>query len=62
VIQYGPAEDRSAYIHRLGRTGRANKNGIGILVLGGKAEERTVIGQELKGLDVKVRSHVIRIN
>jgi superfamily II DNA/RNA helicase len=41
-------------IHRLGRTGRAGKNGIGILVLGGKGEERTVVGQELKGLNIKV--------
>lgn len=55
VIQYGPAEDRATYIHRLGRTARAGKNGIGILVLGSKGEERAVIGQELKGLNVKVR-------
>ncbi|KAL7513473.1 hypothetical protein ACHAXN_010694 [Cyclotella atomus] len=53
VIQYGAAENRATYIHRLGRTGRAGKNGIGILVLGGKGEERAVVGQELKGLNVK---------
>ena len=40
----------------MGRTGRAGKNGIGILVLGGKGEERAVVGQELKGLNVKVSS------
>jgi ATP-dependent RNA helicase MSS116 len=55
VIQYGPAENRETYIHRLGRTARAGKKGIGILVLGGRGEERSVIGRELKGLDVKVR-------
>lgn len=55
VIQYGPAEDRETYIHRLGRTGRANKHGNGILVFGGKGEERAVVGRELKGLNIKVR-------
>ena len=55
VIQYGPAENRETYIHRLGRTGRAGKHGVGILVLGGKDEERTVIRRELKGLNVTVR-------
>lgn len=55
VIQYGPAEDRATYIHRLGRTGRAGKNGVGILVLNSKAEERAVVGRELKGLEIKVR-------
>lgn len=60
VIQYGPAENRETYIHRLGRTGRAGKNGVGILVLGGKDEERTVIGRELKGLNVVVRSKDMR--
>ncbi|KAL3798863.1 hypothetical protein HJC23_004651 [Cyclotella cryptica] len=53
VIQYGPAENRETYIHRLGRTGRANKNGTGILVLGGRGEERHIVGRELKGLNVR---------
>lgn len=55
VIQYGPAENRETYIHRLGRTGRAGKNGTGILVLGGRGEERHFVGRELKGLNVRVR-------
>lgn len=59
VIQYGPAEDRATYIHRLGRTGRAGKNGKGILVLNSKTEERAVVGRELKGLDVKVSQNQI---
>ncbi|EED87938.1 predicted protein, partial [Thalassiosira pseudonana CCMP1335] len=33
VIQYGSAENRETYIHRLGRTGRAGKRGVGILVV-----------------------------
>ena len=54
VIQYGSAENRETYIHRLGRTGRAGKRGVGILVVGGKSEEREFVGRELKGLELKV--------
>jgi len=30
VINFDPPEDRDAYVHRVGRTGRAGRNGIGI--------------------------------
>ena len=53
VIQYGSAENRETYIHRLGRTGRAGKRGRGIIVCGGKSEQQAFISRELKGLDVK---------
>src|SRR5690606_4856759 len=33
VIQIGVARDRESYIHRLGRTARANKTGEGWLIL-----------------------------
>ena len=33
VIQFGMADGRETYIHRLGRTGRAAKKGIGLLVV-----------------------------
>ena len=33
VIQYGLPRDRQTYIHRLGRTGRANKSGEGWIIL-----------------------------
>ncbi|KAL7531192.1 hypothetical protein ACHAXR_003889, partial [Thalassiosira sp. AJA248-18] len=54
VIQYGSAENRETYIHRLGRTGRAGKKGRGILILAGRDEERQTIKSELKGLDLKL--------
>lgn len=33
VVQYGAPKNRELYIHRLGRTGRAGKQGKGLLVL-----------------------------
>ncbi len=30
VINFDPPEDREAYVHRVGRTGRAGRNGVGI--------------------------------
>jgi ATP-dependent RNA helicase MSS116 len=53
VIQFGSAESRETYIHRLGRTGRAGRKGKGIIIVGGKGEERAFIGRELQGLEVK---------
>lgn len=48
VIQFGIANDRKTYIHRLGRTGRAGKTGNGLLVL--TDLERPFIEQSLEGL------------
>ena len=52
VIQYGSADSRETYIHRLGRTGRAGKVGKGIIICGTRSEENQFVKQELKGLDV----------
>ena len=49
--QVGIAESKEAYIHRLGRTGRAGKVGSGLLVLT-KAEQRFL--RDLKGIKVPV--------
>jgi ATP-dependent RNA helicase RhlE len=38
VINFDPPEDREAYVHRVGRTGRAGQPGIGITLVG--ASER----------------------
>ena len=38
VINFDPPEDREAYVHRVGRTGRAGRTGIGITLVG--ASER----------------------
>jgi superfamily II DNA/RNA helicase len=52
VIQYGGAEDKETYLHRLGRTGRAGKAGCGILVCTCPSEKRTFVSRVLKGLEV----------
>jgi len=49
VIQFGIPESREQYIHRLGRTGRAGKEGNGLLVL---SPFESMFLSELKGLDV----------
>jgi ATP-dependent RNA helicase RhlE len=33
VINYDPPEDRDGYVHRVGRTGRAGRDGVGITLL-----------------------------
>ena len=49
VIQIGLPESREQYIHRLGRTARAGKEGTGLLVL---FPFESYFLRELKGLDV----------
>lgn len=49
VVQFGIADSRESYIHRLGRTGRAGRVGEGLLVL---TELETNFLRTLKGLDV----------
>jgi ATP-dependent RNA helicase MSS116 len=53
VIQFGSAENRETYIHRLGRTGRAGKVGRGIIICGTLGEEKQFVHRELKGLTVR---------
>ncbi|KAL9183291.1 hypothetical protein ACHAXT_005078 [Thalassiosira profunda] len=53
VVQYGSADSRETYIHRLGRTGRAGKKGQGILIVGGKGEEHSFVKRQLQGLDMQ---------
>jgi ATP-dependent RNA helicase RhlE len=51
VINYDAPEDREAYVHRIGRTGRAGRTGTGIsFVLAEQAEDMRRIGTSL-GLD-----------
>jgi len=55
VINYDAPEDRDAYVHRVGRTGRAGRNGTGIsFVLADQAEEMRRITASL-GLDDGLR-------
>ena len=54
VIQFGGAESRETYIHRLGRTARgAGKKGKGLIIATGKGEERAFVRGELRGLNIE---------
>ena len=53
VFNYDAPEDRAAYVHRIGRTGRAGRTGTGIsFVLGDEVKEMRKIAKELD-LDVR---------
>ncbi len=40
VINFDPPEDREGYVHRIGRTGRAGRTGIGITFVGSEHARR----------------------
>ncbi|KAL3815958.1 hypothetical protein ACHAXA_003579 [Cyclostephanos tholiformis] len=61
VIQFGSAENRETYIHRLGRTGRAGKVGRGIIICVTPGEERQFVKRELGGLDVRLDGRYQRL-
>jgi len=49
VIQFDAPDDRDAYVHRVGRTGRAGRTGVGItFVLGDQAKDVGKIAGDLK--------------
>ncbi|KAK2005576.1 DEAD/DEAH box helicase [Colletotrichum eremochloae] len=56
VIQVGSPRDREQYIHKLGRTGRADKDGEGWLVLPGS--EAGVARKELEGLPIQPNTDI----
>jgi superfamily II DNA/RNA helicase len=43
VINFDAPEDRDTYVHRVGRTGRAGRHGIGITLVTG--EQSKVVGK-----------------
>ena len=43
VINFDPPADRDGYVHRVGRTGRAGRNGIGVTFFG--AEQAKDLGR-----------------
>lgn len=48
VINFHPPGDREAYIHRIGRTGRAGRRGVGITLVGaGDRQEMSVLAHQL---------------
>jgi superfamily II DNA/RNA helicase len=49
VINFDPPEDREGYVHRIGRTGRAGRTGIGITFVGSEhAKDVSKIARELR--------------
>jgi ATP-dependent RNA helicase RhlE len=50
VINFDPPEDRDAYVHRMGRTGRAGRSGIGVTFVG--SEQRRDVGQIARDLQL----------
>ncbi|KAH7396878.1 ATP-dependent RNA helicase mss116 mitochondrial precursor [Phaeosphaeria sp. MPI-PUGE-AT-0046c] len=58
VIQIGLPRDRESYIHRLGRTGRAGKEGEGWLFL--SPYERNEVGRRLRDLPLADATHEVQ--
>jgi superfamily II DNA/RNA helicase len=49
VINFDPPEDRDGYVHRVGRTGRAGRTGVGITFVGSEnARDVAKIARDLK--------------
>jgi len=49
VINFDPPEDRDGYVHRIGRTGRAGRNGVGVTFVGAEqARDVERIAAELR--------------
>jgi superfamily II DNA/RNA helicase len=50
VINYDPPEDREGYVHRIGRTGRAGRTGVGITFV--NAEQAADVAKIAASLDL----------
>ena len=64
VINYGLPEDTAVYTHRSGRTGRANKTGISIAIIGGREVSKIkriekILGREFEYRKVPTPEHII---
>ena len=51
VINFDPPDDRDAYTHRVGRTGRAGRTGVGITFVG--SDQAGVVGRIAVALDLQ---------
>jgi superfamily II DNA/RNA helicase len=51
VINFDPPGDRETYVHRVGRTGRAGRRGIGITLLSADQHREVVRFAEQLGID-----------
>lgn len=57
VVQFGAPTDRDQYVHRIGRTARAGKEGSGLLLLADW--EATPVMQMVRGLPIKPATHTL---
>jgi ATP-dependent RNA helicase MSS116 len=57
VVQFGAPTDRDQYVHRIGRTARAGKEGSGLLLLADW--EATPVMQMVRGLPIKPAAHTL---
>ncbi|MBJ7328963.1 MAG: DEAD/DEAH box helicase [Solirubrobacteraceae bacterium] len=55
VINFDAPEDREAYVHRIGRTGRAGRTGVGITFV--SAEQAGDVGKIARDLDLHDQFH-----
>lgn len=64
VINYGLPDDVSVYIHRSGRTGRANKTGVSIAIIHSRERSKIrqiekILGKEFEYRKVPTPEHII---
>ena len=64
VINYGLPDDPAVYTHRSGRTGRANKTGVSVVIIhsrekGKLREIEKIIGKKFEYLKVPTPEHII---
>jgi ATP-dependent RNA helicase MSS116 len=60
VVQFGAPADRDQYVHRIGRTARAGKEGGGLLLLADWESESVM--QMLRGLPIKAAKNTLTSN
>ena len=60
VINYDPPEDREGYVHRIGRTARAGRSGVGVtFVMDDQAHD---VGRIARDLDLRSEFSAVRSN
>ena len=55
VINFDPPEDREGYVHRIGRTGRAGRTGVGVTFVA--SDQAGDVGRIASALEAKLSDH-----